>query len=290
MSVSIVTVLHRSAPQLARLLASLERHAPGVQLVVVDTGPDDGGAALAAAQGAEVIALPQNPGFGPACNAGVARARHQITVLLNPDVVLPDAGLLSLAAAARAHDALHVPALRNPDGSAQRSAHPVPGGLDALLPALVPTVLLPARTRRGAEPWRPDGAGPRAVGWAVAAALAARTATLRALGPFDPEAFLHYEDLDLCLRAAARGVPTILHPALALEHEGGHSTRRTPDRLREEARRRRLVVGARRGPRARTADDAAQALTFLTRGARPGAAGSRAREQLRALRDARRDG
>lgn len=288
MSLTVVTVLHRSAPELTRLLASLEAHLGAHQLVAVDTGPSDGGAELARAHGAEVVALPENPGFGPANNAGLARARHEITALLNPDVVLLDAGLERLVAAARTRDALHVPALRNADGSPQRSAHPLPGTTRALLPALLPPTLLPARERRHAEPWRPDGRGARPVGWAIAAALVAPTVTLRALGPFDPHAFLHYEDLDLCLRARAAGVPTLLHPGVTLEHTGGHSTSRTPDRLELEARRRREVVRARLGRRAVARDDAAQALTFLTRGLRPGAAGARGRAQLGALRTVRR--
>lgn len=288
MSLTVVTILHRSAPELAELLASLERHLPDRQLVVVDTGPDDGGAALAARHGAEVVALPSNPGFGAANNAGVARARHPVTALLNPDVVLLDRGLHRLAQAARDTDALHVPALRDPDGSPQRSAHPVPGGALELLPAVLPR--LPAPLRRHAEPWRPDGRGSRPVGWAIAAALVARTQTLNALGPFDPHAFLHYEDLDLCLRARERAVATVLHPDVVLDHAGGHSTGRSPSRLEDEARRRREVVGLRLGRRALVRDDAAQALTFLTRGARPGQAGARARAQLAALRSARAEG
>ena len=279
-----MTVLHRSAPELARLLASLDRVLPERQLVVVDTGEDDGGAELARRHGAEVVLLRGNPGFGPANNAGVARATHEVTALLNPDVVLHDGGLGRLVDAARGHDALHVPALADPDGSPQRSAHPVPGARSALLPAVLPW--LPPRLRASAEPWRPDGRGTRAVGWAVAAALVAQTSTLRALGPFDPAAFLHFEDLDLCLRARDAGVPTLLHPAVVLEHAGGHSTKRSPDRLREEARRRRTVVAERLGPAALRRDDLAQALTFLTRGARRGDA--RARAQLRALAAARR--
>lgn len=288
MSFTVITVLHRSAPELVRLLASLERHAGPHQLVVVDTGPDDGGSARARAAGAEVLTLPENPGFGPANTAGLAVAEHPVTVLLNPDVVLLDDGLLRLVAAARAQDALHVPALRNPDGSPQRSAHPVPGSLSELLPALLPAPVLPGRLRRRAEPWRPDGRGTRPVGWAIAAALAARTATLRALGPFDEDAFLHYEDLDLCLRAREAGLPTLLHPGVALAHAGGHSTSRSTTRLADEARRRRDVVAARLGTGAAARDDAAQALTFLTRGARPGPRGTRARAQLRALHAARR--
>ena len=44
---ALVTVLHNSAPELARLLDSLERHLPDAQLVVVDSGSSDDGAELA---------------------------------------------------------------------------------------------------------------------------------------------------------------------------------------------------------------------------------------------------
>ena len=44
---ALVTVIHNSAPELARLLDSVERHLPGAQLVVVDSGSSDDGAALA---------------------------------------------------------------------------------------------------------------------------------------------------------------------------------------------------------------------------------------------------
>jgi GT2 family glycosyltransferase len=279
-SFTAVVVLHESRADLERLLASLERHlADAPQIVVVDTGTDDGGAALAAAHGAEVVPLPRNPGFGTANNAGVARARHDVTVLLNPDVELLDGGLERLVAHAREHDGLHAPRLLNADGSLQRSAHPVPGRLAALVPALVHPQLLPARARLAADPWRAEA--DRKVGWAIGACVAARTTTLRGLGPFDPDQFLFYEDLDLCLRARAVGIPTILHPHVALRHAGAHSTERAfgGEPLELLARRRREVVGTRLGRGALLRDDAAQAVTFATRWA--------ARRLLR--RDARRE-
>jgi GT2 family glycosyltransferase len=121
------------------------------------------------------------------------------------------------------------------------------------------------------------------VGWAIAACVAARTSLLRRLGPFDPGAFLFYEDLELCLRARAAGAPTILHPELALRHTGGHSAGRA---VALKATRRREVVGASLGARALAIDDAAQALTFLTRAA-VGRRRAENIEELRALRAAR---
>jgi len=286
---TVVCVLHDSRDDLARLLDSLDRHlARRPPLVVVDSGSRDGGAELARERGADVIVLDGNPGFGAANNAGLARVGTAVTVLLNPDVELLHGGSLEcLAARAAERDALVAPRLLNPDGSVQKTAHPVPGTADALLLAGAPLLPGPARIR--AEPWRAQR--PRDVGWAVAAALAGRTETLRLLGPFDPDAFLLYEDLDLCLRARAAGVPTELRPELVLRHRGGHAVNRAGEPLEAHARRRREVVRARLGRRALALDDAAQALTFATRiGARAALRrdATRERGQLAALRAARR--
>lgn len=287
MSFTAVAVLHDSARDLAVLLDSLARHLPEPpQLIAVDTGSSDGGADLARARGAEVIELPDNPGFGAANNAGIGRATADVTVLLNPDVELLDAGLLDLVAAARAREALHAPRLLDADGSTQRSAHPVPGRGSALLPAFLPGRALPTRF----EPYRSDTSVE--VGWAIGACLAAPTALLRRLGPFDPGAFLFYEDLDLCLRARAAGIPTVLHPDVALRHAGAHATEPAfgGEPFDLLARRRRAVIGERLGRRALRLDDAAQRLTFATRAAAKALLrrdGARERAQLRALRRAR---
>lgn len=289
---AIVTVIHDSLHDLERLLDSISRHLdPAPPVVVVDSGSRDAGAELARRRGARVEVLEGNRGFGAGSNAGLALVEAPVTALVNPDVQLLDAGLARLAAEAAECDALLAPRLLNRDGSVQDSAHPLPGSLDALVPALVPRGLLPAALRRRRyEPWRSEE--PQPVGWATGACLVARTDLLRRLGPFDPHAFLFYEDMELCLRARRAGVPTLLRPAIALRHLGGTSTapalgaRDLPLR----ARRRREVM-ARQGRKALLLDDLAEALTFGTRaGARRlvGRGGELERARLRALLEARR--
>src|SRR5262249_47625605 len=106
------------------------------------------------------------------------------------------------------------------------------------------------------------------------------TKLLTDLGPFDPTAFLFFEDLDLCLRARERGVPVVLDPSIEVVHRGAHATGPAfvEEPIELHVRRRRAVVGARLGPRALHLDDAAQALTFTMRAWR-----ARDRAYLRAL-------
>ena len=288
---AIVTVIHDSEAELAGLLASVARWLkPRPRVIVVDSGSSDGGAALARDWGAEVVDLDGNPGFGAANNAGLEQVREPVTALVNPDVELLDDGLARLAELAASQEALEVPRLLNADGSVQDSAHPLPGTLEAFVPALVPRPFLPGALRRRYEPWRSDDA--RRVGWALAACLAARTELLRRLGPFDPDAFLFYEDMELCLHARDVGVATILRPEIRLRHLGGTSTERAlgSRALALHARRRREVV-AHRGRLALAIDDASEAATFGLRAATRRLArrgGELERARLRALREARR--
>ena len=217
MSLSVIVVGHDSADHLDTLLPSIDVPA---QVIVVETGANRGDAQLH---------LPDNPGFGAANNAGIAEATGDVTALLNPDVILVPGALGALHQAAVQRDALHVPRLRNADGTPQDSVHPLPGARLNYLRAVSPG---PLRRRLGEA----------SAGWAVAAAMVARTATLRALGPFDPSIHLFYEDLDLCLRARASGIPLELHRDVVVTHIGGHST--GAEDIELQVRRRRQAVGA----------------------------------------------
>lgn len=287
---SLVTVIHDSEAELSALLRTAHAHLPGLEVIVVDSGSADAGAEVARAAGATVVELGENVGYGRAVNAGVARATRPATIVANPDLELVDGSLAALAAeAARGTERLLAPALLRPDGTRQDSVHPLPSSAPELVSALLPPTALPGAARLAADPWL--ASGPRPVGWAVGACLAARTDLLRRLGPFDEDIFLYGEDLDLCLRAAEHGVETWFWSHARVLHHHGHATRRDGERFELLARQRREVVERRLGPARRRRDDAAQMVTFASRAALKTLLGrpvERERRQLAALRKALR--
>ncbi|MBJ7244154.1 MAG: glycosyltransferase family 2 protein [Solirubrobacteraceae bacterium] len=266
MSFAICIVTHNSRRELATLLDSIDQQLTvRPQLICADSGSTDDSAALARERGAEVVVMDGNPGFGAANNAALTLVTEPVTVLLNPDCRLVDAGIERLAAAAADHRALIAPRLLNEDGSVQDSAHPLPGGRDAYLAALTVPRLLPRRLREQLQPFR--GEHQLTVGWAIGACITARTQLLRELGPFSADDFLYAEDLDLCLRARALAIPTIFEPAVTLIHSGQHASRSMSDadRFNLQAARRREVIGDQLGPGAVARDDRSQELTFKLR-------------------------
>ena len=287
---AFVTVAHDSAADLRRFLRSVARAHPRAHVVVVDSGSRDDSAAVARAHGAEVLELPENVGFGQGVNAGVARldgAATPVAVLANPDLELVDDSLATLAAAAATGPSrLLVPAVLLRDGRRQDVAQHAPGSLAAAVIAAAPPAALPPAARAALQPWTAHE--PRPAAWPVGACVVARTDTLSGLGPFDPSLFLYGEDLDLGLRARARGVRTWFDPRARVIHHQGHSSGRAfgGEPFERLARQRRTVVAGRLGPRTARRDDVLQAATFANRIALKGLLrrpAERERRQLAAL-------
>jgi N-acetylglucosaminyl-diphospho-decaprenol L-rhamnosyltransferase len=285
--IALVTVTHNSERDLERLLRSARQHLPAARVVVVDSGSSDRSAAVGREHGADVIELGENLGFGRASNVGVARVEERITVLINPDVELVDGSLGQAVGELQVDDRILAPLVLLPDGSRQDNAQAEPATGAALAIALVPPAAMPQPLRTHACPWTSTRS--RRVGWGVGCCLAARTDTLRRLGPFDDRLFMYGEDLDLGLRAADVGVETWFWPRARVIHHRAHSTERAfggePFELLAEQRAK--VVAERRGTKTARRDRALQALTFADRIALKTIARKstkRERAQLRALR------
>jgi GT2 family glycosyltransferase len=176
---------------------------PNVVIVAVDNGsPEDPTTILQCqAPGVEVVRLATNAGFAAGANAG---ARHAIELgadflfFLNNDATIDRQTIPALLADSGAHPlSIHAPRIvyaRDPGriwsagGSIVRpwmKNHHI--GQDE-----------PASGHRRS----------RRVDWATGCAIFAPVAVYTGTGPFDEAFFLYLEDVDWCLRAAARGFPT----------------------------------------------------------------------------------
>jgi GT2 family glycosyltransferase len=173
-----------------------------LELVVVDNGSTDGSVELLRREfpGVVLIALPQNLGFGEANNIALRRALQRgadFAALVNNDVEVQPGWLRALLDAAAAHPgaALFCGTLLFRDDHPERVNST---GLE--LDRLGRARDRDFRALRS-ELQREDGP---VQGVSGGAALL-RTSLLRRIGLFDPDYFAYYEDVELCLRAAAAG-------------------------------------------------------------------------------------
>jgi N-acetylglucosaminyl-diphospho-decaprenol L-rhamnosyltransferase len=165
-----------------------------------------------------------NIGFGRAVNLGVAAARQPWLVVLNPDAS-PKAGTITkLIAATQGQPQPCIVGARvlNTDGSEQRGAR---RGEVTPVTTLVSLLRL-ERFVQGLEGFelhhhdKPLPDAPMAVPTISGACFAISKADFDKLGGFDPEFFLHVEDVDLCWRARKMGGTVLFHPHAEVVHEG----------------------------------------------------------------------
>ena len=230
-TIGVVTVAYRSNDVLPSFLASLPTASTRVMAaVVVDNLPSDGSAArdLATAAGAMYIPMPGNPGYGAAINAGVAALPDSVEWVLvtNPDVTMaPDAIDTLVAVGMSSGDVGSVgPAVLNSDGTVYPSARAVPSLRTGIGHALFVNLWQTNPwTRRYREETPVDG-GRRDTGWLSGACVLVRRTAFAAIGGFDDEYFMYFEDVDLGYRLGKEGWRNVYEPAATVTHSGAHST------------------------------------------------------------------
>ncbi|HEX4499157.1 MAG TPA: glycosyltransferase [Thermoanaerobaculia bacterium] len=214
-----VVVHWRNEDLLAELAAAWPQD-PRFELIVVDNGSS--AAMPAGPAGVQVIRPGRNLGFGGGANAGVAAARGEIVLILNPDAV-PEEGALDrlLEGFAAWPDAAGLaPRLLGAAGESQAGWQlrrlPTPWRL--VLQALP----LPGFAGNASEPTA--GA---AVEQPAAAALAFRREALVAAGGFDDGFFpAWFEDVDLAKRLQQAGSILRYWPAARFQHHLGSTVPR----------------------------------------------------------------
>ncbi len=234
MKLSIIIVNYHAGDFLARCLASIQRHLQGLEkeVCVVDNGSASGEREkiLSGFPAALWISNTENAGFSKAVNQGVRATSGEFVLWLNPDAEFMDSGLADVLKDFEKNPEWGVLGLKilDPDGSVQLSARAFPSYEAALFNRYsILTRIFPGNpwSRRYLNSaWKHDEV--RSVDWVSGAALVHRRKVWEVLKGLDEAFFMYCEDVDFCLRAGKAGWRVLYHPAAAVRHHIGVSSRK----------------------------------------------------------------
>ena len=254
-----------------------------MEVIVSDNGSTDGSVEHVREHHPEARLLlnGQNLGFARGNNAGIAAARGEYVLILNPDTIVHGRALRDLVDFADRHPDRGGFGCRvlNPDGTYQHPARPFPTAWRYLVGGLCLRRLgrLPGAAGRlfTSDLYPPTwvGESERDVDWQMGCCVLVRRRVLEAIGGFDERFFYNFEEVDLCRRIAAGHGGLRYTPEAVITHLGGGSTSRFKTRFEIEKLRNRLryfykhfgMPGAQRARRAALAWFAARRLGYGAR-------------------------
>jgi len=236
--VSIVIVSFNGRDHLRRCLASVYGHTSGVEfeVTVVDNASGDGTPEMVVAEfpQATLIRRSENAGFAYAVNQGIAVARGDSFLILNPDAeLLNNAVPPLLHELARQPDiGVLAPKLEDADGSLQLSCRAFPGFRTALFNRYSLLTRLFGRNRFSKRYLMTDfdHSETADIDWASAACWAVTRQAFEKVGPLDESYFWTIEDVDYCQRVHRAGLRVVYFPEVAIRHHIGGSSRTLPYR------------------------------------------------------------
>lgn len=209
-TLGVVVVTFNSAAVISDALQSIDED---VDCIVVDNCSSDDTVARAEAQGARVIHLETNVGFGTACNIGARTLSSPFVLFLNPDARLRPGALRRLVDAATEHPDW---AAVNPKLVTSRGDHWYRRRSLLLSPDANKRMTQPPRGRQDIE-------------MISGAALLVRRLPFVELGGFDENIFMYCEDDDLAIRFKQAGWKLGYVGDAIVEHIGGFSSDPTPE-------------------------------------------------------------
>ncbi|HEY0215944.1 MAG TPA: glycosyltransferase family 2 protein [Cellulomonas sp.] len=234
-SVRVVCIVYQPGEELSDFARSLATASTAdVELVLVDNGTDPTVAdAVAAEVGGRVVRTGKNLGYGGGANAGAAGATQPWLVVANPDIVWQPGSLDVLLAAGGRHPTAGAlgPALLNEDGTVYPSARELPSLTQGTGHAVLGKVW-PGNPWTRAYQRRQETAGEeRVAGWLSGACLVLRRDAFEAVGGFDDDYFMFFEDVDLGERLGRAGRANVYVPSARVVHVGGVSWKAKPARM-----------------------------------------------------------
>ena len=221
-TVDAVIVTWNSAPDLPACLAALPAI---VRPIVVDNGSEDSSLDTARQAGATVLALGENRGFPAAVNAGLELVTSDVTLLLNPDVVVGEGAVercCEVLLGDRSIGLVGPNTLRSDGRPEPPAARRDRSAVHILLESLGLTRLHPWFDRQTIG----DRSTDRDVDAVNGAFMLIRTELLRQLGGLDEAVFMYLEDGDLCRRVRDAGFRVRFVAGASAVHAGAASSSR----------------------------------------------------------------
>ncbi len=163
----------------------------------------------------QIMETRDNLGYGQGNAQGIARARGEFLLIINPDNTLEPDGLQKMTRAMREDPTIGIlaPQLVHDDGTIRDSVRAFPSLFDVLVKRTPLRRLFPHRVDRYLYA-KNDRGEARDVDWAVGACLLIRSDLFEAVGGFDPRFFLFFEDTDLCRRVWKSGKRVVYFPSV----------------------------------------------------------------------------
>lgn len=235
---SIIIVSWNVRELLDKCLASLRQSRrtipPGLQdefsleVIVVDSASEDGSARLVRENHATVVLLPQkeNVGFTRGNNIGLARARGDYLLLLNPDTeVSPDALATMLNYMTR-HPRAGIlgPHTLNSDGSHQSTRRRFPTLLTGIFESTWLSAWAPSAVEEDYRMLDTRDDDILQADWVQGSALLLRREVYEDIGGLDEGFTMYSEELDYCRRAKSSGWQVVYHGGAHITHHAGKSS------------------------------------------------------------------
>jgi GT2 family glycosyltransferase len=230
--VAVVIVAYNSADYICECVESVlsERRNVTQQVIVVDNASKDDTVERIRARflNMQILEPGRNLGFAAGVNHGARHADAEFVLLLNPDTVIRNHAIDEIVTFARNHPGhgLYGGRTLRPDGSLEPSScWGQPTLWSMALFGLGITTLFPKHPWLDPESlgaWKRDTV--REVGVVTGCFLLAPKTVWDELGGLDERYFMYGEDVDLAMRARARGYRAVICPTAELVHEVGLSS------------------------------------------------------------------
>ncbi len=231
--VSIITVYYNTPEDLIRLFRSAHQYLRRneCEFIVADNHSEkDLSGDL---PGAVYLRLPENLGFGRACNLAAEKTSSPYLFFVNPDCEFRQDCLTPLLQA-MTHSEIAGPKVLNEDGSIQLSFGPY---LSIAGEARQKWLTRRERSRtvqdwlanKTARPFQPD--------YVSGCALMVRKDTFHKVNGFDEKFFLYNEDVDLCKRITSSGGTITYEPSAQIIHYRNRSMNKIAGKAKDEYRK-----------------------------------------------------